>query len=145
MTRINAAIQPHELCDSHLLAEYREITRTTTLAYNWLNKGKKCELPDTFRLNTGHVKFFYNKIKYVHLRFLSLKKELIKRNFEANIEDDRFEALKNTEIYNDWQETKEARQILYERLFERLKTMKKIKYNKLEISLNEYKKDILIL
>jgi len=137
MTRINAAIEPKELCDQHLLAEYREITRVPTQAKNWYDKGMKGKLPEDFRLGTGHVKFFYNKVKYLHLRFLALIQEMIRRGNEANIEDDRFLLLKDTEIYNDWQETKEARDLLYQRIMERLQG-KEIKYYKEKISHKVY-------
>ena len=60
MTRINAGIPPAELTNKHLIAEHREIKRIP----NCIAKGKyKMEgIPDKFKLGTGHVKFFYNKL-----------------------------------------------------------------------------------
>ena len=57
MTRINT-IPPQELCDKHLMAEIREITRIP----NTIKTGKAiiANIPDTFRLGSGHVKFFYD-------------------------------------------------------------------------------------
>lgn len=144
MTRINASIKPKELCDQHLLAEYREITRVPTQAKNWYEKGMKDALPEDFRLGSGHVKFFYDKIKYLHLRFLSLKEEMIKRGNEVNIDDDRFLLLKDTKLYNDWQETKESRTLLQDRIMERLKG-KTIKYYKEKISHEKYTSEIFCL
>ena len=57
MTRINASIKPHELCNSMLFAEYREIKRIP----NKLKNGKynfKSVAPLQFTLNTGHELFF---------------------------------------------------------------------------------------
>lgn len=141
MTRINSSIKPYELCDKHLIAEYREITRVPNLALNWLNNGKKSDIPDCFRLGNGHVKFFYNKIKYLHLRFLDIKKELIKRGFDANIEDSRFNSLKDTELYNDWKETKKSRDLICKRIYERLEN-KKIRHYKKNISKEQYFKNV---
>ena len=63
MTRINVGILPSELTDKHLLAEHREIKRIP----NCIVKGKynMNGIPDKFKLGTGHVKFFYNKLFYL--------------------------------------------------------------------------------
>ena len=49
MTRVNVGIEPRELCDQHLIAEYRELPRclsyTTKVAIG------------LFRLGPGHVKW----------------------------------------------------------------------------------------
>lgn len=55
MTRINL-IAPAELCDQHLLAEHRELTRIP----NAVAKRKFSLLgqPEDYKLGTGHVRFF---------------------------------------------------------------------------------------
>ena len=60
MTRINIGVSPNELIGKHLLAEHREIKRIP----NCIKKGryKMIGIPDKFKLGTGHVKFFYNKL-----------------------------------------------------------------------------------
>ena len=79
MTRINL-IEPIELSDQHLIAEYREIfmvgsaLQRSMKSLKW-NKTKK-SLPKEFTLNTGHVKFFYNKGKYLYKRYLALIAEM---------------------------------------------------------------------
>jgi hypothetical protein len=82
MTRINAHIPPSELCDSHLLAEHREITRVP----NTIRSGRAVikDIPRKFTLGQGHVKFFYNKIGYIKDRYEQLYDECIARGF--NIE-----------------------------------------------------------
>ena len=81
MTRINVGIPPAELINQHLIAEHREIKRIP----NCIAKGKyNMEgIPDKFKLGTGHVKFFYNKLLYLKKRYISLYNECIKRGFNV--------------------------------------------------------------
>lgn len=68
MTRINCGIPPKQLVDKHLIAEHHEIVRIPN-AVKKQGKNLKMDLPETFRLGTGHVRFFYNKLKYLHNRY----------------------------------------------------------------------------
>ena len=81
MTRINVGIPPAELINQHLIAEHREIKRIP----NCIAKGKyNMEgIPNKFKLGTGHVKFFYNKLLYLKKRYISLYNECIKRGFNV--------------------------------------------------------------
>jgi len=81
MTRINVGIPPAELINQHLIAEHREIKRIP----NCIAKGKynMDGIPDKFKLGTGHVKFFYNKLLYLKNRYISLYNECIKRGFNV--------------------------------------------------------------
>tara|TARA_R110002167_G_scaffold329631_1_gene536309 strand:+ start:131 stop:508 length:378 start_codon:yes stop_codon:yes gene_type:complete len=81
MTRINVGIPPAELINQHLIAEHREIKRIP----NCIAKGKynMDGIPDEFKLGTGHVKFFYNKLLYLKNRYNSLYNECIKRGFNV--------------------------------------------------------------
>ena len=137
MTRINATIPPAALCDQHLVAEYREILRTTALATK--NPVDLSKLPQQFTLGTGHVKFFYNKLKYIHSRFDQLRQELLNREFAANIEwnDERLNG--RLELYQDWHGTKEANQLVIDRIYERAVTMKRITLGSKQITSDEYK------
>lgn len=116
MTRINVGILPKELPDKLLLAELREIKRIP----NMINSGKaKIEnIPDTFRLGTGHVKFFYDKGKYTLNRYMSLFNESQARNFKTT---DFTLAWNNypSELMNDYNETLADRNIIIERITER--------------------------
>ncbi len=71
MTRINCGIPPYILTSKHLLAEHRELKRIP----NCIKKGKFTldNIPDNFKLGTGHVKFFYNKLKYLHKRYVKIE------------------------------------------------------------------------
>ena len=81
MTRINCGIPPAELSNKHLLAEHREIKRIP----NAINKGKfnLTGQPPTFKLGTGHVKFFYDKLLYLKNRYESLYAECQHRGFQV--------------------------------------------------------------
>ena len=81
MTRINVGIPPAELINQHLIAEHREIKRIP----NCIAKGKyNMEgIPNKFKLGTGHVKFFYNKLLYLKKRYIILYNECIKRGFNV--------------------------------------------------------------
>lgn len=74
MTRINC-VPPSELTDKHLLAEYRELPRVFGLA--------RCgdDIPTSYRMGAGHVKFFYDKLGYLKRRQKSLIDECIQRGF----------------------------------------------------------------
>lgn len=68
MTRINL-VPVEELVDKHLVAEKHEITRVLALARN--------HNPPTYRMGTGHVTFFYNKIGFIVSRYHELCKEML--------------------------------------------------------------------
>lgn len=72
MTRINT-IDPSDLLDQHLFAEYREITRISSLARPLSDYGH-------YTMGTGHMKFFYNKGAFLASRLLDVRKEMDVRN-----------------------------------------------------------------
>lgn len=80
MTRINV-VPAKELCDQHLLAEHRELTRIP----NCVNSGKYklTDIPNAYVLGTGHVKFFTNKLKWLRIRYDSLHEECLHRKFNV--------------------------------------------------------------
>lgn len=124
MTRINANIKPKDLIDQHLIAEYREIVRIPNIV-----KKKEVDIskiPASFRLGTGHVLFFYNKLKFLHKRFLLLKKELDNRGIINNMKDEMFKNLP-VSLYHDIEDDNllEANQLIIDRIIERISTMKR--------------------
>jgi deoxyribonuclease (pyrimidine dimer) len=100
--RINL-VDPSELMDQHLIAEYREIRLLSANLQRTLKSKsgfKASKIPKKFTLNKGHAYFFYNKGKYLHNRFNLLKLEMIKRNFSPN---NNFPIdLWPNNLYNDW-------------------------------------------
>ena len=117
MTRINVGIPPIELVNAHLLAEHREIKRIP----NCVAKGKynMDGIPERFKLGTGHVKFFYNKLLYLKKRYVRIYEECIKRGFNVQ---NYIEAWNNVpkELMNDYQVTTNDIKIIKERINEKL-------------------------
>lgn len=80
MTRINL-VPPAELCDQHLLAEHRELTRIP----NAVAKGKfhlKGQ-PTEYKLGEGHVRFFFNKLAFLKKRYDALHQACKARGFKV--------------------------------------------------------------
>lgn len=85
MTRINL-IPVEELHRLHLQGEMKEITRVFGLARKAqfeVIRGKR-KLPPEFVLGTGHVSFFYNKLKFIADRYEQLTKEMQRRGYKPN-------------------------------------------------------------
>ena len=123
MTRINVGIKPAELVNKHLIAEHREIKRIP----NCIAKGKyNMEgIPDKFKLGTGHVKFFYDKLLYLKNRYWKLYIECIKRGFKVQNYSSAWDNVPQ-ELMNDYQPTYMDRKIIKERINDR-KTNRKNK------------------
>ena len=87
MTRINL-VNPKELSDQHLVAEYREIfmvgssLQRSMKSKNWINT--KNNIPEEFTLNKGHVTFFYNKGMYLDKRYSLLVNEMKRRGMNPD-------------------------------------------------------------
>ena len=116
MTRINVGIPPVELVNQHLIAEHREIKRIP----NCVAKGKyNMEgMPDKFKLGTGHVKFFYNKLLYLKNRYISLYNECINRGFDVQNYIGAWDNVPK-ELMNNYKPTYKDRLIIQERIYER--------------------------
>ena len=116
MTRINVGIQPVELNNQHLIAEHREIKRIP----NCIAKGKynMDGIPNKFKLGTGHVKFFYNKLLYLKNRYISLYEECIKRGFNVQNYIGAWDNVPE-ELMNDYKPTYTDRLIIQERIYDR--------------------------
>ena len=118
MTRINV-VSVQELCDKHLLAEYRELPRVFRLARN-------CpDAPKEYTLGTGHVKFFYDKLSFLARRFTELCTEGKVRGF--NIAYDtlpQWAEASPAHLWNDYEPTPEALAINRARIAERISQFK---------------------
>lgn len=80
MTRINL-VPPSELCDQHLLAEHRELTRIP----NAVARGKfhLQSQPADYKLGEGHVRFFFDKLFFLQKRYDALHAECLARGFNV--------------------------------------------------------------
>jgi hypothetical protein len=109
MTRINV-IPVEELCDQHLLAEYRELPRVFTLA-------RLCDdAPKQYVLGSGHVKFFYDKLCFVYFRLNLLIQECERRGFNIAYATPPKDLPANPKLWNDYIPTAEAIAINKQRL-----------------------------
>ena len=117
MTRINVGIPPIELVNAHLLAEHREIKRIP----NCVAKGKynMDGIPERFKLGTGHVKFFYNKLLYLKKRYVRIYEECIKRGFNVQNYIEAWNNIPN-ELMNDYNVKANDIKIIRERINEKL-------------------------
>lgn len=127
MTRVNV-IPVHELTREHLIAEYKEIMRLPNNLKKSLNRKSKPfsrdEIPEEYKMGKGHVKFFYDKMKFLQNRFEQLIAEMDRRGYTANFTDSSIFANCPAIWYNDYVPTKEAMEINRQRIQERLKTRK---------------------
>jgi hypothetical protein len=121
MTRINV-VPVEELCDQHLLAEHREITRIP----NCIDRGRYSleGQPSEYTLGKGHVKFFYDKLGFLFMRHRELHLECVRRGF--NVQDRWPSTIMSYEppfdryLFNDYTPTEEALAINRARIQERM-------------------------
>lgn len=81
MTRINV-VDPITLCDQHLLAEHRELTR---IPNDIVKRNGQVPLSSkkAFMLGTGHVTFFRDKLTFLKQRYDALHEECLARGFNV--------------------------------------------------------------
>jgi len=122
MTRINSGIDPSELVDQHLVAEYREIGRISILFEQKFIKGEKFEdIPKEFCLGKGHMSFFLDKGKFIHDRFESIKEEMKRRGFNTTLEfRNTWEKHNRLDMYKDFVPSVKVRDILLERIKQKM-------------------------
>ena len=134
MTRINL-VNPSELTDQHLIAEYREIFMVGgSLKRTLVSKSgyQESRVPKKYTLNRGHVYFFYNKGAYLHRRYHELIDEMKRRGFQPD-KSRVFptKVFKDNGLYNDWTPTIEDYKIIRERIQQKI-DMKPDWYRKTE-------------
>ena len=121
MTRINI-INPSELTDQHLVAEYRELFMVGSSLQRSLKPPNRDvnNIPDKFTLNKGHVRFVYDKGEYLSKRYDALREEMINRGMKP----DDTRVFKRDQwpdgLYNDWMPTVEDQNIVRKRIEERI-------------------------
>lgn len=117
MTRINVGVDPSELTGQMLIAEHREIKRIP----NVIKSGRYSLTgqPDQFKLGTGHVKFFYDKLEFLRKRYESIYAECLSRQYNVTYFGDCFKGLPQ-KLMGDYTPTKRDRQIILDRINERL-------------------------
>lgn len=122
MTRINV-VPTAELTTKHLVAEYREITRLPKNLRQSLSRSKPfsmSEIPSTYVLGTGHVKFFYDKMLFLQRRFDNLVSEMLKRGYNPTYRDSSIFVPEDKKFYNNYIPTEEAMKLNRQRISDRL-------------------------
>ena len=103
MTRINL-VDPRELADQHLVAEYREFFMIgSALQRSLESKAGVTDIPKNFTLNKGHIKFFYDKGEYLSKRYDCLIQEMKRRGMSPDPSRKFKREQWPDELYNDWQ------------------------------------------
>lgn len=124
MTRINV-VPVEELSREHLVAEYREITRLPNNLRKALDRKSKpfsmSEIPPEYVLGTGHVKFFFDKMKFLETRYSQLVDEMLKRGYKPNFTDLTIFIPQDKKFYNDYKPTEQALVINRQRIMDRTK------------------------
>ena len=120
MTRINL-VDPSQLADQHLVAEYREIFMIGSALQRSLgSKAGVTNIPKSFTLNTGHIKFFYDKGKYLSKRYDCLIEEMKRRGMSPDPSRKFKKEQWPEELYNDWQPTARDIEIIEQRLQQKI-------------------------
>lgn len=122
MTRVNL-VPVEELTRLHLQGELTEITRVFGLARKAqfdIIRGRR-KLPLAYTMGDGHVMFFYNKLKFIALRYQSLVDEMLRRGYKPNrISTEDLMSGIDYRLFNDYVPTPEALAISWGRINERL-------------------------
>lgn len=136
MTRINL-VEPTELYDQHLVAEYRELfmvgsaLQRSLRSPKWESNRKK--YPKQFTLNTGHVSFFYDKGQYLDNRYQALIAEMKRRGMTPDPSRTFKREQWPDELYQDWTPSERDKNIVRERIAKRV-SQKPDWYRKTECS-----------
>lgn len=136
MTRISSSIPPKQLCDQMLIAEHREIIRVPNMIKS--GRAKIQDLPTSFTLGKGHVKFFYDKVLYLKKRYNALRQECLNRGFNVQDFSNSFSNIPQ-HLLNDYIIEPHVNQIVKDRINERLSNMKNIRYWGQNINYNQIK------
>ena len=120
MTRVNL-VDPMKLADQHLVAEYREIFMIGSALQRSLgSKAGVKDIPENFTLNTGHIKFFYDKGEYLSKRYDCLIEEMKRRGMSPDPTRKFKREQWPDELYNDWQPTARDIEIIEQRLKQKI-------------------------
>jgi hypothetical protein len=139
MARVNVGIDPYYLTDQWLVAESVEITMITGgLKLN--NYQIKGVIPENFKLGTGMLNFFKNKLTYLERRLEVVNDEMRIRGFKPGTSKENLQGFP-TELYNDWTPNQTDTGILRERLIWKLDNKPEIwrHYGKSVVDINTFK------
>jgi len=119
MTRINV-VPVEELCDQHLLAEWRELTRIPNGILAGKLKYDLEKIPKEYTLGKGHMYFFVNKLQYLYSRYDEILIECALRKF--NVMSHWKPGARGQHLWSDYIPTDKALSINRIRIEERMPT-----------------------
>ena len=148
MTRVNYYIPVESLHDSHLFSEFRELPRIPRKVKKFIRDGKRVNtFNGDFKLGENHVRFFYDKLKYLHSRYDELFQESLNRGFSWNYDDQLFDIndFSFRKYYNPCELPREESVIMVkERIATRIRSSKQHpRYYRKDIEKEDYIKNIL--
>lgn len=119
MTRVDI-IPAKDFHTKHLISGNREIKRIPNAIIS--GRFNLSDAPKEYKLGEGSVKFFYDKIKFLHRQYLAVYNEGIKRGLNLTDFSKSFEKVKveHPELYNDWTPSVRDLKINLERINERV-------------------------
>lgn len=121
MTRINL-VDPSMLHRKHLVAELHELPRVFSLARNAQHILAYKKIPSNYVLGTGHVIFFYDKLKFLANRYSDLCDEMRVRGYNINqIPEEELLDCIDRKLINDYVPTDTAIVLNLKRIKERTK------------------------
>jgi len=88
VTRINV-LPVNELNQKEIGGEWKELPRVFTLIKKRIAKGQSpsdIKAPSEYTLGTGHVLFFYTRVKFLVDRYHALAEEMLQRGYSPNLE-----------------------------------------------------------
>jgi len=116
MVRVNI-INPKYLTDQHLIAEYLEILMLVSAVKNHPTTSLD-KIPKNYKLGTGHILFFKNKLKYLQQRHEKIKREMLRRGFAPKKKLSLAGIPKS--LLKGWKASSKDKQIIKKRLIERI-------------------------
>jgi hypothetical protein len=132
MTRVSVGFV-RQLTDKHLNKERIEVLRIP----NKIKQNKYKSKPiDNFTLNKGHELSLMAKCGFLKRHYEELTAECIRRGFNPTDYSDAFNDIPS-HLMNDYTPTEHDIQIVRERITDRLKNMKNLRYNREPITVEE--------
>lgn len=116
MTRINV-VPPEELSNAHLEVEHYELHRLYVLVRKAIARGEEPDVTavPTYRMGTGHVRFFYPRLGFIKKRETKLIIEMLYRGLPLVRQEEVVTDIPSSWFY-DYEPTEEAINVNRERL-----------------------------
>lgn len=124
MTRVNC-VPVEQLSREHLVAEYRELPRIFGMVRGMIERGvtdpKLADIPSSYRMGTGHMKFFTDKLGWCVQRQKLLVMEMQRRGYKPEFTDpERLLDGIPEAFHGSWSPTSKDLEISWARIRERL-------------------------